>query len=131
MRRLWAWFVGLRPWQRVLIIAAAGVALLQAWDLAGLLLAGALDVDRIAGRARGAARRIRRAGRQAKAATRTADAAGELLDAVGSMADAHREADAKADAELAELRAGEVKARDAKPPADDLEPLRLDALEGE
>ena len=129
VREAWSWLRGLKPWQQVLLAAAVGFALFKAWDLAGLLLAGALDVDRIAGRARGAARSLSSARRRAKAVSRTADAAGELLDAVGDLSDAHAAEDAAADASLRDAAVAEAEARHAEAPADELEPMRFDALE--
>jgi len=138
LRRLWGWVRGLRPWQQILLAAAVGFALLKAWDLAGLLLAGALDVDRIAGRARGAARSIRAAGRRAKGVSRTAEAAGDLLDSLEDLRGDHAEADASAEAELDEARAKVTaaeravdEARHAEPPADESEPVRSRYLDGD
>jgi hypothetical protein len=51
-----------------------------------------------------------------------------LADAIAEADEAHREADAAADAELAEARADEAAAEHAKPPADDLEPMRFESL---
>lgn len=128
VRKAWAWFRSLKPWQQILLALAVGFALLKAWDLAGLLLAGALDVDRIAGRARGAARSISSARRRAKAISRTADAAGDLLDAVGDLGEAHRAADAEHDAAIDAADADAAASVGAEPPADDLEPMRFKSL---
>lgn len=125
--RLWGWFRALRPWQQaaVVVVAGACVSLVAArmWDALGAFVAALFGI----GGGGGAVK----VGRRAVAARKAATAARGLAEAIAEADDAHAEADAKVDAELAAARVAEGAARGAAPPADDLEPMRAKALEGD
>ena len=126
MARIWTWFRTLKPWQQaaVVVVVGACVGLIAArmWDALGAFVAALFGI----GGGGGAVK----AGRRAVAARKAAKAAAGLADAIAEADAAHREADAEVDAALRDARDAETKARNAKPPSDDLEPMRFDALDG-
>lgn len=126
MAALKAWFLRLPAWQRVAAVAVAVACAvligLRLWDALGAFVAALFGL----GGGGGAVKM----GRRAATARKAAKAAAALGESIAEAAEAHAAEDADADAELRAAAVAEAEARHAKAPADDLEPMHFDALDG-
>lgn len=118
------WFSGLPSWQRVAVIAVAVACAiligLRLWDALGAFVGALFGI--------GGGGKAVKAGRTAVATRRAAKAAAGFGEAIADAAQEHAEADAEQDAAARASAAAVAEAKHAKPPEDDLEPMRFESL---